>query len=136
MTLIFKMIGILFCLLVLYVIWQAQELRHFNRTGYQVCSDKLKEVHKWVVLADLHLWRYGRHNERLLQAIREETPEAILIPGDLIVHTKPERFFVAEELIKQLIAIAPVYFSNGNHESRLEDPEHANYVPYQQLKKS
>ena len=83
MTLIFKMIGILFCLLVLYVIWQAQELRHFNRTGYQVCSDKLKEVHKWVVLADLHLWRYGRHNERLLQAIREETPEAILIPGDL-----------------------------------------------------
>ena len=135
MTRIFKMIGILFCLLVLYVIWQAQELRHFNRTGYQVCSDKLKEVHKWVVLADLHLWRYGRHNERLLQAIREETPEAILIPGDLIVHTKPERFFVAEELIKQLTAIAPVYFSNGNHESRLEDPEHANYVPYQQLKK-
>lgn len=134
MTHILKIIGILFCLLILYVIWQVQELMRFNRTTYQICSDKLKGEHKWVVLADLHLWRYGRHNERLVQAIREESPEAIFAPGDLIVQTKPELFYVAEELMEQLTAIAPVYFSNGNHESRLEDPEHKNHASYQQLK--
>lgn len=36
--------------------------------------------------------------------------------------------------MEQLTAIAPVYFSNGNHESRLEDPEHKNHASYQQLK--
>lgn len=122
------------CAAIAYVIWQAWELWHFNRTRYEVCSDKLKEEHRWVVLADLHLWRYGKHNERLLAAIREEKPGAIFVPGDLIVHTKPERFFVAEELMEQLTAIAPVFFSNGNHESRLEDQEHSNYIAYQRLK--
>ena len=134
MTLIFKMMVVVFFLLIIYVIWQAKELTRFNRTCYQICSDKLKSVHKWVVVSDLHLWCYGKHNERLVQAIREEAPEAILVPGDLIVDTKPARFFVAEELMEQLTAIAPVYFSNGNHESRMEHPEHANYVPYQHLK--
>ena len=130
----FQIIGILLCLLVICVIWQVQELMRFNRTTYQICSDKLKGEHKWVVLADLHLWRYGRHNERLVQAIREESPEAIFVPGDLIVQTKPELFYVTEEVMEQLTAIAPVYFSNGNHESRLEDPEHKNHASYQQLK--
>ncbi len=122
------------CAVIAYVLWQAWELWHFNRTRYEVCSDKLKEEHRWVVLADLHLWRYGKHNERLLAAIREEKPEAIFVPGDLIVDTKPERFFVAEELIEQLTVIAPVFFSNGNHESRLEDREHSNYIAYRRMK--
>lgn len=134
MALIIKVLGVFVCILIIYVIWQAQELSRFNRTRYQISSDKLKEDHKWVVLADLHLWRYGKHNEQLIEAIREEAPEAILVPGDLIVHTNPEHFFVAEELMEQLTWIAPVYFSNGNHESRLENPEHVNYVPYQRLK--
>ena len=124
----FKIIGVLLFLLVVCVIWQVQELKRFNRTTYQICSDKLKGEHKWVVLADLHLWRYGKHNERLVQAIREESPEAIFVPGDLIVQTKPELFCVAEELMEQLTAMAPVFFSNGNHESRLEDPEHKNHA--------
>lgn len=131
---IFRAFIILICAVSIYVIWQVQELTRFNRTCYQVCSDKLKEEHKWVILADLHLWRYGKHNERLIEAIRSQEPEAIFVPGDLIVHTKPQRFYVAEELMEQLTEIAPVYFSNGNHESRLEDPEHANYEPYQKLK--
>lgn len=134
MTLIFKMIAVVFFLLIIYVIWQAKELTRFNRTCYQICSNKLKSEHKWVVVSDLHLWCYGKHNERLVQAIRGEAPEAIFVPGDLIVDTKPARFFVAEELMEQLTEIAPVYVSNGNHESRMENPKHANYVLYQQLK--
>lgn len=131
----FKIIIVLAGLLIAYMIWQAQELGRFNRTRYELCSEKLKSNHKWIVLADLHLWRYGRHNERLLRAIREEAPEAIFLPGDLIVHSKPKHFYVAEELMEELTAIAPVYLSNGNHESRLEYPKHENYTVYQHLKR-
>lgn len=132
---ILKFIILIFALLVAgYVIWQFFELQHFNRTRYEITSDKLTEEHTWVVLSDLHLWQYGKHNGRLVEAVREETPEAILMPGDLIVHTQPGHFNVAEELMEQLVKIAPVYFANGNHESRLEDSEHENYGPYQQLK--
>lgn len=134
MTLIFKLVVVLSFLMIIYLIWQVKELMRFNRTCYQICSDKLKSGHKWVVLSDLHLWCYGKHNEQLIQAIREEAPEAIFVPGDLVVDTKPSRFFVAEELLEQLTEIAPVYVSNGNHESRLEDLQHPNHVTYQQLK--
>lgn len=122
-------------LVLLYLVWQAQELMRFNRTRYEIRSEKLTSEHKWVVVSDLHLWQYGKKNRRLLAAIREEAPEAIMMPGDLIVHTKPEHFAVAEELMEELVKLAPVYFSNGNHESRLEDPAHENYGPYQRLKK-
>ena len=118
-----------------YALWQLWELTRFNRTRYDVHSEKLKETHRFVVLADLHLWRYGRHNERLLAAVRDEAPEAIFLPGDLIVYTKPERFFVAEELIRKLVKLAPVYFSNGNHESRLEEGGSESCEAYQRLKK-
>lgn len=130
-----KIIVIAAAFLVIYVIWQVQELKHFRITRYEISSEKLEADHKWVVISDLHLWQYGAHNEQLIDAIRKEEPEAILMPGDLIVHTKPDRFFVAEALMEQLTNIAPVYFSNGNHESRLEDPEHPNYGSYQKLKK-
>lgn len=123
------------CLIAGYVIWQWQELKHFNLTRYEIHHEKLVDTHRFVVLADVHLWQYGVHNERLLRAIRKEQPEAILMPGDLIVSSKPERFAVAAELMEHLTEIAPVYFSNGNHESRLEQPAHKNYEPYQRLKR-
>ena len=132
---IFKLFGVFFILLLTYVIWQFFELQHFNRTRYEITSDKLTEEHKWLVISDLHLWQYGKHNKRLVAAVREEAPEAILMPGDLIVHTQPEKFSVAEELMVQLTQIAPVYLANGNHESRLEDPQSEAYEPYQRLKK-
>ena len=134
-SIISKIIVIAVAFLVIYVIWQVQELKHFRITRYEISSEKLEAEHKWVVISDLHLWQYGAHNEQLIDAIRKEEPEAILMPGDLIVHTKPDHFFVAEDLMEKLTNIAPVYFSNGNHESRLEDPEHNNYESYQKLKK-
>ena len=79
---IFKIITTVTGAAALYGLWQLQELMHFNRTYYTVHSEKLKARHRFVVLADLHLWRYGRHNRRLLAAIREEAPEAIFLPGD------------------------------------------------------
>lgn len=132
---IFRVILVCICLLLSYFIWQFQELKRFNCTHYELFSKKIIDSHCWVMISDLHLWRYGKHHERLVSAIRKECPEAIFFSGDLIVHSKPEYFFVAEELMEQLVKISPVYFSNGNHESRLEHSYHPNHMAYQQLKK-
>jgi hypothetical protein len=127
-------IGLL-VLIVCCVIWQAVELTKFNKTRYEICSDKLHHIHRFVVIADLHQWRYGKHNERLIAAVRDEAPELILIPGDLIVSTKSKGFPIVKELLAALTEIAPVYVSNGNHESRLENPEYPGFQAYQELKR-
>ena len=67
---IYKLLIIVVCLLILYVIWQAQELKHFNITRYEIRSDKLQNEHTWVILSDIHLWRYGKQNEQLIEAIQ------------------------------------------------------------------
>jgi predicted MPP superfamily phosphohydrolase len=125
----------LLILAVCYVIWQAAELTKFNESRYGIASDKLKSPHRFVVISDLHQWRYGKHNERLIKAVRDAAPELILIPGDLIVSNQPQGFAVVRELLAALTEIAPVYFANGNHESRLEDPEYLCFAEYQQLKR-
>lgn len=43
----------------------------------------------------------------------------ILVPGDMIVSRYPETYETAYQALVKLTEIAPVYFSNGNHESRI-----------------
>ena len=42
-----------------------------------------------VFLSDLHNKSYGKGNERLLQEIRNQDPEAVLIGGDLLTSADP-----------------------------------------------
>jgi hypothetical protein len=127
-------VALLPVLIACYVIWQAIELKKFNETRYEIHSEKLKRAHRFVVISDLHQWCYGKDNHRLIRAVREAKPELILIPGDLVVSTKPQGFSAVRQLLAALTSMAPVYFANGNHESRLEEPESPGYDAYQSLK--
>lgn len=109
---------VLFCLFLCYAVWQYFELKKFEVTEYQILSDKLCGEHRFAVIADLHGFEYGRENERLLRKIRESSPRAILIAGDMVVSKDPETYRKAGMLLRQLVKIAPVYYSFGNHESR------------------
>lgn len=109
---------VLLCLFLCYAVWQYFELKKFEVTEYQILSDKLCSEHRVAVIADLHGFEYGRANERLLQKIRESSPGAILIAGDMVVSKEPESYRKAGMLLRQLVKIAPVYYSFGNHESR------------------
>ena len=72
-----------------------------------------------VVVSDLHNRQFGKNNERLLQAIDDCRPSAVLIPGDLV--TKTDRGnAAAEQLLMQLYARGiPVYYALGNHEQSM-----------------
>ncbi len=101
-----------------YALWQYWELKKFGVTCYEVPTEKLKEEHRFVVLADLHGFTYGKDNVRLISEIRDLKPRFILIAGDLIVSKYPDSYARALDTLKQLAALAPVYYAFGNHESR------------------
>lgn len=105
------------------------EKKHFEIRRYRVHTDKLGE--EWngsrlVFLSDLHGNSFGENNIRLKEAMEEIRPEAVLIGGDMMI-VKPWKemdFSGLEDLLQWLCGRYPVYYANGNHESRMgSEPE-------------
>lgn len=118
-----------------------RELHHFRVTHYTIESQKFKGFSRdlnLIFLSDLHNRVYGEKNEPLLQAIRNEKPDLILIGGDMLVGKEDASYDIALDFTSQLPQIAPVLYATGNHEQRMrEKPEiyQAAYADYrQQLK--
>lgn len=73
--------------------------------------DQFKIVH----LSDLHNKSFGKDQQRLVEKIRSIQPDIVVYTGDLIDSNRPgnEASLI---LMKELAAIAPVYYVSGNHE--------------------
>ena len=71
-------------------------------------------------LTDLHNSEFGAQNSRLISDVRDQSPDLILLTGDLL-NSNEQRPDVATDLITQLCDIAPVYCSNGNHEIEYQE---------------
>ncbi len=121
---------LILALLFLYIVWQRWELSRFGVTCYEVCSPKLKKEACAAVIADLHGFFYGKENKRLLEQVKKIEPQVILIPGDLLVSKYPDTYEKALKTLQELVKIAPVYYSYGNHESRLRDSKRINHPPF------
>ena len=87
----------------------------FDVKEYKFISDKVIRPMTFAFLADLHSAEHGPGNEDLICAVRAAGPDAILIPGDILVGNKTVKVKETVELMKRMREIAPVYFSNGNH---------------------
>lgn len=79
-----------------------------------------------VQLSDLHNARFGEGQTRLLAMVRAQSPDAIVITGDLIDDTKGGHE-PALELARGCAAIAPTYFATGNHEKL--SPSYEDFLP-------
>lgn len=104
-----------------------REIRTFKITHYHITSDKLSGMNRErtiLFLTDLHNYRYGKDNEKLLAAVKKQHPDIILIGGDMLIGMKDSSVKVAEDFIGELAKICPVYYANGNHEFRMKiNPE-------------
>lgn len=101
-----------------YCIWQYQELKKFQINEYSISSDKVKQKMNLVMISDMHSHIYGDGNDILYEAVKKQQPDLILIPGDMIISKKTDRYETAYQAFVEFSRIAPVYFCNGNHESR------------------
>ena len=102
-----------------------RELHFFKVTRYHVTSRKLSGLSgplTILFLSDLHNWKYGEHNERLLSAIENEHPDLILIGGDMLVGKKETPCDICPgSRPGKLPSLCPVYYANGNHEQRMKE---------------
>ncbi len=80
------------------------------------------EGYRIVQISDLHNASFGEENEKLLEKIRELSPDMVVITGDMVDsnHTKID---VAISFAKQVAAEYSTYYVTGNHENWLEESE-------------
>lgn len=78
-------------------------------------TSNLRIVH----LSDLHNSQFGEDNSRLVKKVQEQSPDFILMTGDMI-NTYEEDVSIGLDLVSKLVKIAPVYYSYGNHEVEYE----------------
>ena len=92
----------------------------FDITRYEILTPAVRKPVRFAVLADVHDTWYGENMERVTDLVRQETPDAILIPGDLCQEkTENRNSFLLMEQLKDY----PVFYCTGNHEERRKDVE-------------
>ena len=84
-------------------------------TNYAITTPMLTAPIRVLQLTDLHNSEFGEENARLVQLVRKQRPDIILLTGDML-NGDERRTDIAETLIRKLTDIAPVYASKGNHE--------------------
>ena len=89
-------------------------------TTYYLPATNLSTSLRILQLTDLHNSEFGEDNARLISAVRAQSPDLILLTGDLL-NSNEQRTDIATNLITQLCEIAPVYCSNGNHEIEYQE---------------
>lgn len=97
------------------------ETDHIMAAEYKLISDKIprnKKI-KIVFLSDLHGKTYGKNNSDLIRLILSGKPDLILCGGDMYTASDGASDRDVTSFLKILSALAPTYFSIGNHEEYL-----------------
>ncbi|MBR1567493.1 MAG: metallophosphoesterase [Lachnospiraceae bacterium] len=98
------------------------ENRTLTVSRYRVESSRIPEGFsgkKIILLADLHNARFGKDNERLIRTVEEESPNYIVLAGDMIVSDVNSDYSATVILLRELSKKCPVYYVKGNHELRV-----------------
>lgn len=110
---------VLFVCLVIVLFWvMIWDTNRFIIKKYIFQSDKLKKNCRIIFLSDLHNKEYGIGNERLLQAIKELSPDLVLVGGDMLIAKRDTPFDKTVSFLLKCGAMCPVYYALGNHEYR------------------
>lgn len=111
------------CLIIVIVIFTITIALHqyaLTVTTYNIKTDKTNESFKFVLISDLHNKEFGNNNERLIDKILSQSPEFVIIAGDMVTDTSLD-YSVAQTLVQNLSKSVPVYYTYGNHEADIED---------------
>ena len=87
---------------------------------YDIRNEKLTDSPvRVVMISDLHRKKLDETNQQVVDKTALEKPDIIVVNGDMLEHDCTEEEVEAfAYLLERLCAIAPVYFSVGNHDFR------------------
>ena len=92
---------------------------------YWIRDAKIKTDVNLVILSDLHSCKFGANQSVLLDAIKKEKPDIIMLIGDMFDTRLP--MWNTGMLFQEIVKICPVYFVTGNHEYKAG---HMYYLKY------
>ena len=105
------MIYFVIAVIVIFAVYAVYE----NVFCLTVRHEKLGSGVKVAHISDLHHRSFGKGNVKLINRVKAEAPDLIIISGDLVTRNDTD-YSPAEDLLKGLHGIAPVYVIYGNHE--------------------
>lgn len=125
---IIKTLLVIFIILILCVIYLYYQNTQLQVTNYLITDNKLPNDFnnfKIIQISDFHNTKNKRLKNKLVNEIKKQEPDIIVITGDLIDSSKPN-LNNAINFIKEINKVADIYFVSGNHE--------ASYKNYSELK--
>lgn len=124
-TYIIISIAILLLILIAWTVWSNTALEIHT---YHISSEKFPQSfsgYRIAHISDLHNTEMGEDNEKLLNMIKDATPDIIVITGDMVDSYNTD-IDIALRFAREAIKIAPCYYVTGNHESRIS--EYDNFI--------
>lgn len=101
------------------------------RREYDVAVPEELSGLRILLLSDLHCNPLICNNERMIQRLKCETPDVILLAGDMISKYGKKANLRVPAFLKRLTEIAPVVYGMGNHEEVLRTDFPEQYKAYQ-----
>ena len=120
LIIIFSIICLLLILCGIYFYFENTTL---EVSTYQIASNKIPNEfnnYKIIQISDFHNNTSSKLTKKIVEKIKNQKPNIIVITGDLIDSTKTN-VDIAIDMIKEIIEIAPIYYVTGNHEARTNE---------------
>lgn len=121
----------LFGVAIVFLGYNIIQNQHFEVNEITIKCETLPkdfQGYKIVQVSDLHNTEFGENNSDLLLAIKEQSPDIIVITGD-VVDSRRTNVQIARDFVNNASEIAPVYYVTGNHEARVKVEDEIDNVP-------
>ena len=110
------LVAILLIVVTLLVTWYCQNFT-FCVSKTTIHTNKVTSPVTVAHISDLHGARYGKNNEKLINALKKQKPDLICVTGDMYTNGDKVGKETALSFMSDALSIAPVYFVNGEHDS-------------------
>ena len=80
-----------------------------------------------VQVSDLHNQFFGLGQSSILNKIKKQNPDLIVITGDIVDKTHTS-YGISMDFVKGAVKIAPVYYITGNHEAWLKGEDKDSFM--------
>ena len=108
--------GVVLAALAVWALWTGLAVR-----TYTLETAKLDQPVRLLLLTDLHSTVHGREQQALIDLVRAQAPDAVLLSGDIADDEVPHRG--TELLLEAVAGKYPCFYVTGNHEFWAEGTE-------------
>ena len=111
---------ILFISIVIFIlIRSAYETRNVAKTEINIAIKGLHKTKRMAFISDFHSASNKKFQDKIIDVLNSNNVEGVFVVGDMIVGKKNADNKPAIDFLKRLCEKYPVYFTYGNHESRM-----------------